>query len=309
MNVSVVVPTRNRSGLLAMSLRSVLRQQNVDLEVIVVDEASTDDTGAFLARIDDRRLRVIRHDVPRGVASARNHGADEAQGEWVTFLDDDDLWAPDKIARQLQAAEAAACDWAYTGAVNFADDYRVLFGRPPLPPDQVVAALPRHYAIPGGGSNVIVRKATWLLAGPFDSRLRNTEDWEMCIRLSKLGPPAWVCSPLVARRLHGSNASLDIAEIVRGTKLIEKLHHTSIDWGILHRWMALSSQRNGQRWDALDQFARAAIRGQARMVASDLGTILRTRVPLLRRYEAEGTVAGSAWTQTAALWMQELRQA
>ena len=102
MGVSVVIPTRNRTALLAMTLRSVLRQRDVTLEVIVVDEAaSTDDTGARLAAIRDPRLRVIHHDAPRGLPAARNHGAEEARGEWLAFIDDDDLWAPDKIGAIL----------------------------------------------------------------------------------------------------------------------------------------------------------------------------------------------------------------
>src|SRR3954469_4879731 len=116
MRVSVVVPTRNRSRLLAATLRSVLRQRAVDLEVIVVDEGSTDDTGAVIAGLRDPRIRIVRHDVPRGVSRARNRGAEEARGDWVAFVDDDDLWAPDKLARQVQAALAAGRDWVYTGS-------------------------------------------------------------------------------------------------------------------------------------------------------------------------------------------------
>ena len=308
MRVSVIVPTRNRSALLAMTLRSVLRQQDVDLEVIVVDEASTDDTPNVLAALGDRRIRVIRHDVPRGVAAARNHGGTLAAGEWVTFLDDDDLWAPTKIVRQLQAAEAAGRDWAYTGAVNFVDDCRIVSGKPPLPPEEAVVALLRYDAIPGGGSNVIVRRATWLLAGPFDGRLRNTEDWEMWIRLAKLGPPACVCSPLVARRLHTSNSTLDTAEIVRGTKLIEAMHHTRADWGTLHLWMAQSCLRSGQRGAAVAQFLKAAVRGEARRVASELRTIFRRRVGGAIRTEGEERFASNPWIEAAAAWLQDLQR-
>src|SRR5918993_3753166 len=137
-SISVVVPTRNRSDLLAVTLRSVLRQRDVDLEVIVVDEASTDDTARMLAAVGDPRVRSIRHQTPQGVSTARNHGAAEARGEWVAFTDDDDLWAPDKLARQLHAAQVAGRDWAYTGSVNIADDFRIIYGSPPLPPEQVM---------------------------------------------------------------------------------------------------------------------------------------------------------------------------
>lgn len=104
MDVSIVIPTRNRAVFLSHALKSALRQRDVTFEVIVVDEASTDQTPTLLAAVDDRRVRVIRHDVVRGLPAARNHGADAARGDWLAFLDDDDLWAPDKLLRQLEAA-------------------------------------------------------------------------------------------------------------------------------------------------------------------------------------------------------------
>ena len=94
--VSVIIPTRNRSTMLAQTLGSVLRQRDIRCEIVVVDEASTDDTQAVLSRLA-AGVRVFRHDVPRGLAAARNSGAAEARGDWLAFLDDDDLWAPDKL--------------------------------------------------------------------------------------------------------------------------------------------------------------------------------------------------------------------
>ena len=297
MTVSVVVPTRNRSALLAMTLRSVLRQQQVELDVIVVDEASTDGTAPMLAALGDARVRVIRHDTPRGVSVARNQGGSAARGEWLAFVDDDDLWAPDKLALQLAAARSADRDWAYAGTVNISEGGQIIYGRPPLPPDEIVAALPRYNAIPGGGSNVVVRRSVWEHAGPFDPRLRNTEDWEMWIRLAKHGPPACASRPLVGYRVHGSNASLDIAEIVRGTALIEALHHTTADWGRLHRWLAESCLRRGQRAAALGQFARAAVHGDATKALSGLATLMRRRLTRLvttrQKTRHPQTIAGS----------------
>jgi glycosyltransferase involved in cell wall biosynthesis len=307
MTVSVVVPTRNRRALLAMTLRSVLRQQQVELDVIVVDEASSDDTASMLASLDDARVRVIHHETPRGVSAARNHGAEAARGDWLAFVDDDDLWAPDKLARQLEAAGSAGRDWAYAGTVNIGEHGQVENGRPPLSPDEVMAALPHYNAIPGGGSNVVVRRSSWVRAGPFDVRLQNTEDWEMWIRLAKQGPPACVASPLVAYRVHGANASLDIAEIVRGTRLIEALHHTTADWGRLHLWLAESYLRKGQRTAALGQFARAAARGDATKALSDLATLARRRLTRLVTARQEDTApADDRWIAAAAEWLTQL---
>jgi len=306
--LSVVVPTHNRSDLLAITLRSVLRQRDVDLEVIVVDEASTDDTAGMLAALGDSRVRSIRHETSLGVSTARNHGAAEAQGEWVAFTDDDDLWAPDKLSRQLRAANATGRDWAYAGSVNITDGFRIVHGVPPLPPEQVAAVLPHYNAVPGGGSNVIVRRDTLQRVGPFDVRLLNTEDWEMWIRLAKAGPPAWVRSPLVARRVHPSNSSLDITEIVRGTRLIEQLHGTTADWGRLRRWLAESYLRTGQRRAALGQFALAAVSGQAGNVARDLMTIARRRLGRGSSTGPEMEGSDPGWVAEAAAWLHELER-
>ncbi len=102
-DVSVIIPTRNRRQLLELTLRSVLWQRDVDFEVIVVDDGCTDDTPQMLRDLRDPRIRTVRHERSQGVSAARNHGIAEARGEWVAFLDDDDLWAPDKLTQQLDA--------------------------------------------------------------------------------------------------------------------------------------------------------------------------------------------------------------
>ena len=292
---------------MAEAIESVLGQTHAVRECIVVDDGSTDGTAAVVARFGDV-AKIVRQ--PRsGVAAARNRGAAEARGDWIAFTDDDDLWAPDKLARQLHAAKAAGRDWSYTGSVNIGEGFGVVHGRPPPPPEEVVAALPHYNAIPGGGSNVVVRREALLRAGPFDTRLRNTEDWELWIRLAKVGPPAWACRPLLAYRVHGSNSSLDIAEILRGTRLIEELHRTTADWGRLHRWLAESCLRTGQRRAALGQFARAALHGQARAVAGDLMLIARRRLRWRSSAPRPAGRTDPGWIEQAAGWLRELERA
>jgi glycosyltransferase involved in cell wall biosynthesis len=297
MDVSVIVPTRNRSSLLATTLRSVLRQQNVTFEVLVVDEGSSDDTPTVLAALGDARLRVLRHDRPQGLPAARNHGAAEARGEWLAFIDDDDLWAPDKLTRQLHAARQAGRDWVYTGAVNFVES-RITFYQPLLPPEQTVKALRRFNAIPGGGSNVIWHRAIWRQVGPFAPCFQGGEDWDMSIRLAAHAPPAWVNRPLVAKRVHSTNMFSDITAILRAVELIEARHRTRVDRGRLHRWLADRYWRSGRRGAALNHFARAAIGGQLPGVLEDL----RRR---LRRSPQQPTSADDPWRAEAQAWLQE----
>jgi glycosyltransferase involved in cell wall biosynthesis len=305
MLVSVIIPTRNRSALLALTLRSVLGQRDVDLEAIVVDEASTDETEARLAAVRDLRVRVIRHDAPLGLSAARNHGADEARGEWLAFIDDDDLWAPDKILRQLQAATVMDREWVYTGAVNIVGD-RIVNGQLPLLPNQTVALLPRYNAIPGGGSNVIIKRSMWSKTGPFDTRFpAGGEDWEMSIRLAKRSLPARVCSPLVAKRLHSDNMSLNIRRMTHAAQLIEVLHHTEVDWGRMYRWFAYSCLRDRQVAAACGYFAKAACYGQARGVMTDAGAIVARKVARCRKSPHGDYRAPNPWIERAAAWLQE----
>jgi len=103
--VSVVIPTRDRWELLPRAVRSVLAQEHAELHVVVVDDGSVSPAprdGVFA----DPRVQVVRRKRSGGVAAARNAGLERARGGWVAFLDDDDIWAPAKLAAQLAAARA-----------------------------------------------------------------------------------------------------------------------------------------------------------------------------------------------------------
>lgn len=98
---TIVIATRDRLHLAHRALRSVLQQTIADIEVIVVDDGSSE---SFQVHDDDARVRVIRHGLSRGVCAARNAGLEAARGEWITFLDDDDEFLPDMVERSLRAA-------------------------------------------------------------------------------------------------------------------------------------------------------------------------------------------------------------
>ena len=123
---TVVIPTRNRRELLLSTLRSVLAQREVDVDVVVVDEGSDDGTADAVRLLGEPRARVVRHDTPKGLPAARNAGLAEATAEWIAFCDDDDLWAPDKLALQLAAARRASAVWCCAGAVEIDPDLHVV---------------------------------------------------------------------------------------------------------------------------------------------------------------------------------------
>jgi glycosyltransferase involved in cell wall biosynthesis len=305
--ITAVVPTHNRRDLLQLTLRTVLGQRDVDMEVVVVDDGSTDDTAQVVTALGDPRLRLVRHDTAQGVSAARNRGVAEAAGEWVAFVDDDDLWAPDKLARQLEAARHTGRAWAYAGAVKVDAAQQLTGGGPPPGPDEVMARITRWNPMPGGCSNVIASSALLHSAGPFDRQLVNLADWDLWIRMARAGGrPAMVGSPLVGYRQHGGNRSLDTALIVREARVIERRYGTALDWGGIHRYLAWLCVRSGRRRAALGHFARAAVRGQAPSVATDLTGLLRHRlaVPGPGRSQPH---EHRDWRTEAEAWLASLR--
>lgn len=107
-NVSVIIPTYNRANIIGRAIRSVLAQTHQDLELIIVDDASDDDTQAVVESFQDDRIRYIRHEVNRRGAAARNTGIEAATGEYVAFLDSDDEWVENKLEIQLRTIQSAS---------------------------------------------------------------------------------------------------------------------------------------------------------------------------------------------------------
>jgi GT2 family glycosyltransferase len=299
--VSVVVPSHNRARLLTRTLRSILAQHMGDLEVVVVDDGSVDDTAAVAAAADPRVL-VLRNREPVGVSAARNRGIAAARGEWVAFCDDDDLWSPDKLARQLVALERARADWVYAGDVNVDDRLRVLSGGRPPDPGAVVALLPRWNPIASGGSNVVVRSALLTAVGGFDTELRRTEDWDLWIRLARTGPPAWVCEPLVAYRFHAGNVAADPREMVVEARRLAARHAIPVDMAAMHRRTAWAALRGGRRLLAVRHYAHAVARG-------DLRSLGRAAVALVHPAVGSDRLFGLLdrdhdWIEQAERWLE-----
>jgi glycosyltransferase involved in cell wall biosynthesis len=266
-DVSVVIPTRDRRELLRLALLSVLSQSDVDIEVIVVDDASTDETAGMVSALSDRRLRVVRQTSPGGVSVARNRGIAEASAGWVAFLDDDDLWGPHKLALQLEAAGRSGRTWVYAGDVNVDDDLRVLTAFAPPTPDQVMERLPRYNPVPSGASNVLVRVDALTEAGLFDPGLKRTEDWDMWIRVARTGPPAFVPRPLVAYRFHSANIAVETTAIVEEADRLAARHRIPVDRAAMQRRAAWISLRAGDRRRAIRHYARAFAMGDVRSAA------------------------------------------
>jgi len=296
----VIIPTRDRRDRLGQAIRSALSQRDLELEVIVVDDGSSDGTGATVRALQEPRVRLVRNAVPLGESGARNRGVGEATGAWVAFLDDDDLWAPDKLAHQLHALRTTGRAWAYGGEVVVDDDLNLLSGAPPPSPGELVEALGRYNAVPGSASNVIVASELLARVGPFDHGLRRTADWDMWLRLVRDGPPAWVDRPVVAIRVHPGNMSRDMETMFREIDVIAARYRIPVDRARHHRWAAWASLVDGRRGDAFRHYARAAVAGDPMSMVRALAALLSFRTPTAPPAGAD------TWLDEARTWLVPL---
>ena len=200
--VSVVLPTFERWPLLLRALTSVLEQTDVDLEVLVIDDCSSDGTPARLAAIADPRLRVLRQETNQGVARARNRAIEAAQGEWVAFLDDDDFWAPTCLREHLRAIDDAGASWGY-GRRDLGRTDRGAPGDDAGTPDALEDGL-LELNVVGPPSTATVRLDLLREVGGFDDHLSVIADWDLWVRLSRRAPAALCEAPLVAYWEHAA---------------------------------------------------------------------------------------------------------
>jgi glycosyltransferase involved in cell wall biosynthesis len=298
----------------------VLWQRDVDLEVVVVDDGSSVDLAPIVESLGDRRVRSIRQEPAQGVSVARNRGAAAGEAPWLAFVDDDDLWSPDKLALQVAAAERAGTSWAYAGQVNVTLDLRVVGGAPPLAPRALVKSLSRLNAVPGGGSGVLVDAEVFHELGGFDPGYRHFADWDLWLRLARRDTPAWVPHPLIGYRIHAMNRSLDTEGMIAELDLLERRHGVEVDRVAFFRHVARVSLRAGRNRDALRYYLRAGRRMQASYLLREFlpdawratSAAVRARAPggrangMLRSNGAEPK--NLAWLDEGRSWISTLTE-
>ena len=209
--VSVVVPCFNAEKYIEETLASVLAQTRPPDEIIVVDDGSTDESAAIAEGLG-RRIRVVRQ-ANAGESRARNRGIDEATGDWVAFLDSDDVWMPDKLSRQLQAcASTPDVICCHTGVTFDFDGTLVAHETAPEleAGDYSVANMLLRFMV--HPSSAIVRRSS---PARFAEWTRDGEDLLYFADLSRLGSFLYLPEPLVRYRKHTASQSADPSNIVR----------------------------------------------------------------------------------------------
>ena len=267
--VSVIIPAYNAAAFVREAVDSALAQTHAGLEVIVINDGSTDDTPQVLAEYGSR-IRV-HHQVNHGLAPTRNIGAGLATGEWIAFLDADDRWLPRKIERQLDAV--GGCAWSYTNRFNFGT-------RGSLPELQSDAT-----EMTGGDvfaplllrgnfitvSSVMIQKTVFERVGGFYHQKGGCEDWDLWLRVSGEGHPvSYVPEPLVSYRftptsMSANHRAMAPARLAVVARALDSARGQSLDWrvrrriwGETHRTNGWDAGRSGSRGEALAGYARAA---------------------------------------------------
>lgn len=192
-----MTPTFNRASLLLRAVHSVLEQTHRDLELIVVDDGSTDKTQEVLARTDDARLKVLTQ-KHQGVSRARNFGIASSKGRMIALLDSDDQWLPRKIERQLEFMHQGGWDIAQTDEVWIRQGKRVNAKRKHAKKAGWIFA-PSLSLCLVSPSAVMFSRDCWDVIGPFDETLPACEDFDLWLRCSLHYPVGFLPQPLVRK--------------------------------------------------------------------------------------------------------------
>lgn len=284
--VSVIIPAYNQSRYLGDAIQSVLNQTCSDFEIIVVDDGSTDDTGRVAHQFDPAIVHYF-YQENAGLSAARNTGIRNASGEFITYLDSDDLFAPRKLELLVGEFERNPQMGFVAGQAILIDENGSPLDRifdtpvPPEPSDLL-------YWNPFHVCSVMVRREWQQKAGYFDESLRAYEDWDMWLRLARLGcPMGWVPEPVSMYRFHTAQMTRDRQRMTTATFAV--LEKTFQDPDLPAAWKqkkdraysnaylrsAIQAYRTGDYQDAQADLAQAVALDP--QLAAEEGAVLARR--------------------------------
>jgi glycosyltransferase involved in cell wall biosynthesis len=234
--ISVIIPVRNGARFVARTLASVLRQTHRELEVVVVDDGSTDETAEIVGNVAAEDRRVVLLCGPQGgVSAARNRAISHARGEFIAPLDSDDLWHPDKLALQLDAIKRGGprVGLAYCWSVAVDEDDVIAANSVSRFTHQgsVFNALVERNFL-GNGSTPLVRRSFLDAVGGYDTRFyeaqaQGAEDWQFYLSLAAICEFVVVRRCLVGYRRSPTNLSSDFGRMQRSIDMVREfaIHH------------------------------------------------------------------------------------
>jgi len=251
--VSVIIPTRNRALLLKRAVRSVLSQTYPNLEIVVVDDASTDETRDVVAGLNNQAIHYLRHDSSKGGSAARNTGIRAATGKCVAFLDDDDEWEPAKTEEQVKMLQK------YDVVFCTSNEDIVNLGRLDRKTEVTLDDL-RKGNFTAGGTGVLMAKTSAMREVMFDEDLPRGQDWDVFIRLAQRYRVGYLNLPLVRynegdhARISNEITNMPATELVKRLRILEK-HKAFFGsrWFRRHmsRFLLYGVRRRNDKWQHL----------------------------------------------------------
>jgi glycosyltransferase involved in cell wall biosynthesis len=224
--ISVVIPTYNRSHLILGAVDSVLKQTLQDFEVVIVDDGSSDGTWSVLDEIEDAKVRVIKHSRNLGGAAARNSGIKVSKGKFIAFLDSDDRWMPEKLAKQAALAErendTTGIIFCGTAVVNEQGEH-IRFDGKGLTGESKLDIMYKN--VIGSTSVAFVRRECFEKCGLFDESLPACQDWDMWIRIGSVYDFVSVGDVLVKYLVHENRITTNYRSKLTGHSILLKKHY------------------------------------------------------------------------------------
>lgn len=201
--VSAIITTHNRIELLKRAIKSVYSQTYPNIELIVVDDASTDGTFDYCKKLPLQYIHIPKSES-KGGNYARNQGIRAAKGEYIAFLDDDDYWLSTKIEKQLNLIERKGCELVYCGTrIENVSTSGIIY-QDRLPNPRYYGDMHKKILIESCTitSNILVSRQAILEVGMFDENLRYWQEYELTIRLAQRQPFYFVNEPLCVYRIN-----------------------------------------------------------------------------------------------------------
>lgn len=221
--ISVIIPVFNSEKTIRETIASVLKQSFTNFELILINDGSQDITLEIITQIKDPRLKVFSY-PNAGVSASRNRGISQATGEYISFLDSDDLWTSDKLESQLKALQAnpqAGVAYSWTHYIDESGKFLYSGNKVALNGKVYEQLLLQNFI--ESGSNVLIRREALNQVGGFDESLFGPEDWDLLIRLAAKYNFVVVPIPQILYRMSANSISSSISRQEKASlKVIEK---------------------------------------------------------------------------------------
>jgi glycosyltransferase involved in cell wall biosynthesis len=227
--VSVIIPTCDRAEYLGVAITSVLNQTFQDFELIVVDDASIDSASDVVRSFHDDRVKFIRHETRKGGSAARNTGIVNSKCDYLAFLDDDDEWYPEKLARQMAVMLKSQPQVAvvYTGYVLVHRSSGNIVSRMvPTQRGDLYHKLLESNPI-GGTSSVMLKRTCLEKVGLFDESLPSFQDRDLWIRISREFQFDYVQEPLLNYFVHPQKVWTNLEALTKGLEIMLRKYGSS----------------------------------------------------------------------------------